>query len=272
MSTYVLDNAWEQARERLTGLEAWYDPGTIRHLEALGVAPGWRCLEVGAGGGSIAAWLGERVGPSGSVLATDIDTHLLAQLTYPTVTILRHDIVREELPAGEFDLVHSRFVLEHLPEREQVLQRLVAALCPGGWLLVESIDFAAYVPGSGVDDAEAALFSKRVAVGNRVVAGRRGDRNYGRRLFGALQGVGLVAVAAEGRVTVAQGGSAASRFWQLTNEQMREGMLATGLMTAAELARYEALLEDPAVTYLMPMAVAAWGQRPAEGLDTESGG
>jgi hypothetical protein len=65
MTTYAFDNSWELARQRLDAIEAWFDPGTIRHLTERGVAPGWHCLEVGAGGGSIAAWLGDRVGPAG---------------------------------------------------------------------------------------------------------------------------------------------------------------------------------------------------------------
>ena len=40
-------------------------------------------------------------------------------------------------------LGHARLVLAHLPQREGILQRLVAALAPGGLLLVEGA-----VPGS----------------------------------------------------------------------------------------------------------------------------
>lgn len=58
---------------RLRLLEVCRDPGTIGRLDRLGVSCGWRCLEVGAGHGSIARWLAERVGPTGSVLAADID-------------------------------------------------------------------------------------------------------------------------------------------------------------------------------------------------------
>ena len=90
---YVFDNAAErQARERFAALPRIYDPGTIRHLQALGVTAGWRCLEVGAGGGSIALWLAERVGPSGYVLATDLDTRFLEPLARPTLEVRRHDI------------------------------------------------------------------------------------------------------------------------------------------------------------------------------------
>jgi hypothetical protein len=81
--TYAFDNALAVQRERLDTLEELFDPGTIRQLDARGVAPGWRCLEVGAGGGSVAAWLGDRVAPDGSVLATDLDTKWVAELSHP---------------------------------------------------------------------------------------------------------------------------------------------------------------------------------------------
>jgi 2-polyprenyl-3-methyl-5-hydroxy-6-metoxy-1,4-benzoquinol methylase len=74
---YVFDNAWQHAGERLTLLQAAFDPGTIHHLEHLNVRLGWNCLEVAAGAGSIAEWLCRRVGPSGRVVATDIDTRFL---------------------------------------------------------------------------------------------------------------------------------------------------------------------------------------------------
>lgn len=59
------------------GLEATFDPSTIGYLTGVGVTAGWACWEIGAGGGSIARWLAERVGPTGSVLATDIDPRFI---------------------------------------------------------------------------------------------------------------------------------------------------------------------------------------------------
>ncbi len=52
-------------RARLTGLEAMFDPVTFEVLARLGVGPGWRCADVAAGGGSVARWLADRVGPPG---------------------------------------------------------------------------------------------------------------------------------------------------------------------------------------------------------------
>ena len=78
---YVLADADHDAeRARLDLLEEAHDPITRRRLSTLGVKPGSRCLEVGAGGGSIARWLGEQVTPSGAVVAVDINTRFLVDL------------------------------------------------------------------------------------------------------------------------------------------------------------------------------------------------
>ena len=79
MSNYIFDNAAQQASQRFASLETLYDPWTIRHLEATGIGPGWQCWEVGGGGGSIARWPGERCGPTGHVLLTDIDPRFLVE-------------------------------------------------------------------------------------------------------------------------------------------------------------------------------------------------
>lgn len=141
MSGYIYDPASEQERQRLAILESVQDPDTIRRLETLGVGDGWRCLEVGGGAGSITRWLCQRVGTSGRVVATDLDTRFLDALDEAALEVRRHDITSGELEDGAFDLVHARYVLEHLPAREAALRRMVAALAPGGWLLVEDVDF-----------------------------------------------------------------------------------------------------------------------------------
>lgn len=129
---HMLDNAWQEQRQRLAGLAAWFDPGTVRYLEALRVDSGWRCLEeVGAGGGSIASWLCERAGPDSRVVATDLDTRFLDALTYPPLEVRRHNILTDGLLVAAFDLVHARFVVEHLAGPMAALRRMPGALAPG---------------------------------------------------------------------------------------------------------------------------------------------
>ena len=94
-------------RNRLRLMEQVNDPATTNRLRALGIAAGWRCLEVGAGGGSIARWMAERVGPSGQVTATDLNTVFLDEAPVDNLIVVRHDITKED-PPGEYDLVHCR--------------------------------------------------------------------------------------------------------------------------------------------------------------------
>ena len=81
--SYRLAAAGREAAEhqRLSQLEQIYDPGSRRRRQI--VQPGWRCLEIGAGRGSMAVWLAEQVGPSGEVVATDIDVTYLRRLEAP---------------------------------------------------------------------------------------------------------------------------------------------------------------------------------------------
>ncbi len=167
MSNYIFDNAGQQASQRFTSLETQYDPWTIRHLEATGIGTGWQCWEIGGGGGSIATWLGQCIGPTGHVLVTDIDPRFLVELTtldHAHIEIQHHDIGTDPLPAQPFDLIHARLVLIHVPAREQALQRMVAALSPGGWLVVEDFD-STFIDFRypTTDAAAAALFQKMVA-------------------------------------------------------------------------------------------------------------
>ncbi len=85
-------------RARLGLLEEYHDPLTVSQLDAIGVGEGWRCLDVGAGGGSVTRILAERVGISGSVLAVDLDTSLLDELASDRVEVRRHDLLSDQLP------------------------------------------------------------------------------------------------------------------------------------------------------------------------------
>jgi Methyltransferase domain len=73
-------------------------------------------LEVGGGGGSVACWLSAQVGAQGRVVATDIDARFLNEIHEPNFEVWKHDIAVDDLPTGEFDLVHTRWVLQHLAD------------------------------------------------------------------------------------------------------------------------------------------------------------
>ena len=91
MSKYVLDHHLEGEGARLALMSRLLDPMHRRHVEALGVGPGDRTLEVGCGNGSISAWLAERVGPGGRAVAVDLDLSLVdARAAEPRAAAGRH--------------------------------------------------------------------------------------------------------------------------------------------------------------------------------------
>lgn len=238
---YVLDNRAPQAGARFSALADLYDPGTIRHLERIGIQRGWQCWEIGAGQGSIAAWLSERVGPGGYVLATDIDTRFLDQLVQPNICVRRHNVVADGLPEQSFDLVHARLVLVHLPEREKVLDRMIAALKPGGWLLAEEFDSVSQLPAPDRYPLEVSLRSS-VAM-RKVMIDRGVDPGFGRALAAQLRTRGLAPAWAEGTMSMLQGRSQGTELMKANLDQLREAILAIGSVTQdefeADLARLD---------------------------------
>jgi SAM-dependent methyltransferase len=258
----VFDNAGEPTRLRFAGLPLVFDPGTIRHIEERGVGPGWRCLEVGAGGGTIARWLAERVGPTGFVLATDIDTRFLNDLRAPNLEVRRHDVGTEPLPEAAFDLVHCRLVLVHVPQREAALARLAAALQPGGWLVVEEFGPAAWDPGLALDPVTSTPRAYELLLEVMRARGvRRGSRGYGPSLPARMQALGLTEIGAEGRIFSWTGGSPGAWVIRSGIEQLREAILATGRISDDEVAADLARLDDPAFAFTSPLLWAVWGRR-----------
>ncbi len=261
-AAYAFGNAHELQGERLRALEAALDAGTIRHLEGCGIAPGWRCLDVGAGGGSIADWMCERVGPDGSVLATDLDTTVLRARSRPNLDIRVHDVLADPFEPASFDLVHLRLLLAWLPEPRVALERALRALKPGGWLVAEELDFASVATAQAPDEASRAAFERVLAAHLVALRERSGfDSRYGRRLPADMRHAGLADVRCEGRVSMWAGGNAGMRLWRLTFVQLREAMVAAGA-PANEVDRAIDLCEEPGMACLSPVVMAAWGRAP----------
>ena len=138
-----------------------------------------------AGGPSVPNWLASRTGPDGHVLATDIDTSWIDGVA-PHVEVRRHDLARDDLPPGAFDLIHARLVLCWIPQRDEALRRMAGALRPGGWLLIEDFDpglqSAAYIDAHLPDHDNA----NKLRTGFGVLLAQRGtDPAYGRKLPGS---------------------------------------------------------------------------------------
>jgi SAM-dependent methyltransferase len=252
---YTLDNTWEAARDRLETLEVSSDPYTASHLDKVGVAPGWRCLEVGAGAGSVTRMLCDRVGPDGHVLAVDLEPTLLADLSLPNLEVRRLDVVTDELPEAAFDLIHTRLFLVHIPQRNDLIPKFVRSLRPGGILLLEECDLR---KAFAADDD---VFRPSFEAMYRPLFEAGLDPFWAPTMAGRLEAAGIVDIVDLREPLTFTGGSPLAEFWRLTYRQFLE----TQPYTDAERALMEegaAAIARPGGQYASWEWITAWGRRP----------
>ena len=263
MSTgrYLLSNDAPEAMDRFTAFTTLFDPATFRHLDGLGLAPGWRCWEVGAGGTSVVTFLSERVGAAGHVLASDINVSWAGEAAAPNIEVIEHDVAADPPPEGPFDLVHARLVLVHVPGRDAALATMAAALRPGGVLLVEDAD-PALQPLSCPDEVGPPQeLANRIRRGFRSLMAERGvDLAYGRTLPRRLRAAGLVQVGADAAYPVSD--PACNDLEAATITLIRDQLLDQGIATEEEIGQH---LENVAAGLLdlaQPPMISCWGRRP----------
>jgi SAM-dependent methyltransferase len=260
---YLLDNRAPEAGARFRAFADIFDPSTFRHMIGLGLARGWHCWEVGAGGTSVIRWLAEEVGPTGRVLATDIDLSWAHEVSGSQVELLHHDVAHDEAPAERFDLVHARLVLVHLPDRDKALRSMVHALKPGGWLLIEDAD-PALQPLSCLDaHGPNQELANRIRKGFRSLLDARGaDLTFGRRLPRLLREAGLVDVAADAYFPFAL--QATIPLEIATIGLIRAELIAHRLATADEIDLHLANAAAGLLDLAQPPMISARGRRPQE--------
>jgi SAM-dependent methyltransferase len=258
---YLLDNAQSEAGQRFDALSALFDASTFRHALAIGLAPGWRVWEVGAGGPSVPTWLAEQVGTDGYVLATDIDTSWVG--TDTSYDVRRHDVGIDPPPGGPFDLIHARLVLVHVTRRVEALAAMMSALRPGGWLLLEEADPALQPLVCPDESGPEQQLANTLKHGFRaLMAGRGVDLSYGRTLPRLLRGAGCLDVAADAYFPMS--GPACTELERATVVQIRERLLAAGLANDADIDRHLAAVTSGRLDLATSPMISAWGRRPAE--------
>ncbi|HKR50624.1 MAG TPA: methyltransferase [Pseudonocardiaceae bacterium] len=258
---YVFDNDRVHSQDQHRCLAEMLDPMTTARLAQTGVADGWHCLEVGAGGGSVATWLAERVAPSGRVLATDIKPgHIPARAG---LEVAQHDIVRDPLPEAAFDLISTRQVLRGLPERHAVLDRLVSALRPGGWLQIDEFDIS-YGPALLMPDPQdRQLYETFLAAKIRLFHTAGADGAWGQHVAQAMHDAGLVDIDPVPRLELWHAGSPGVRLQIHHTFELRDQFITAG-MTDQQLAEVRRLLADPDFRASSCAIYSVQGRRPHE--------
>jgi len=122
-------------------------------LERLGLSSGWRCVDVGAGGGDVSVALAEMVGRDGRVYAVDSDPRTrdeVARAAAAHAQVIALTQAGEDLSLPEeVDLAFCRFLLLHVHEPLAVVRMMAASVRTGGWVVVqEPITSAGRIAGT----------------------------------------------------------------------------------------------------------------------------
>ncbi|MEU0879622.1 methyltransferase domain-containing protein [Lentzea sp. NPDC005914] len=254
MGTYLFGGTGELLDPQFDALSSLLDAGTFARVEQLGIADGWRCLEIGGGGGSVANWLADVVAPSGHVTVTDLDVSRLEERD--NVTVLEHDVVSNILPGNAFDLVHARLVLFHLPARDAVLRKLRDSLRPGGWLVLDEFDcLPLEVLKAAPDDAKLIMRVKNALLTLLEQAGA--ELAWGARIEKALLDTGLRDVSGSREVQEWEGGSPGCRLLAATARQVRAKLP----LSDDEFDRYLELMASPETIVSSYAMCSAQGRR-----------
>jgi SAM-dependent methyltransferase len=209
----------------------------------------------------VAAWLRERVGPTGRVLATDIDVSWTGTDATEGIKVLRHDVGRDAPPPGPFDLVHARLVLVHVTERDAALSAMVRSLRPGGWLVVEDADPALQPLICPDEHGPEQALANRLRTGFRQLLRQRGaDLAYGRRLPRLLREAGLTDGGADAYFPITP--PACGVLETATVQLVRDKLVAEGLATNEEVERHLANIAAGRLDLATSPMISAWGRRP----------
>lgn len=251
------DDEVDIERVRLGMLATARDPKTFAVLEGVGITPGMRVLEVGAGAGTVSAWMAERVGADGHVLSTDIDLQFHGEMP-GNVEVRQHDIENEDLPAEKFDLIHARAVLQHVPSREAVIPKLIDALEPGGWLVLEDSQFLGF--------AEQGLAEPYRSIHRIIAAGSQEewrDPDFGLQILDRMRQHGLTDLDIVGDVWPMRPHEPSGEWWFLALERAIPHLVAAGLVTQDDGQAALEQVRAPGFVMLSPTSIATLGRRPA---------
>ncbi|NLU83387.1 class I SAM-dependent methyltransferase [Rhodococcus sp. HNM0569] len=258
---YVFDTGSDPGHVQVQCLSDMLDGTSTRILDDLGVPPGARCLDAGAGNGSIARWLADRVGPTGSVAAVDIDTTHLPPSS--GVTVHAHD-VDDGLPEpGPFDVVHARLLLMHLARRRDIFAEFARSLAPGGWLVVGDVSPRLPHAVTAADADDLALFDRVFETAIAHAAPAVGmNLAWAHSVPHEMAAVGLTDVGSAEHAFTDSGGGAGLRYYGSLLQQVAPVLVSHGL-SEAELDRMQELVVDPRFSAWSYQFVFTWGRRPA---------
>lgn len=254
--------------ERLLSQAAAIEFDAAVMLDRIGVAPGWRCLDLGCGPGGIVELLSRRAGTAGRVVGLDSDAvflehaRKLAQIRgLENVEFVCGDAYRTGLPRGSFDLVHARFLASTAGQPAELIAEAMALARPGGVVAFQEPDVSTlkcYPPHPAWD--------RLVELCEQVFGLAGGDVRLAQRLYQLARHAGLEAVRYRPFLVGFCSGDPMTDYLPATVESLR-GMIARHRLIDeqdldATLAACRSHLADADTVFTYPTVAQVWGRRP----------
>lgn len=262
---YLLLSDAEKARLQLQA-RVWA-PEAEALFDAINVAKGWACLDVGCGAMGVLGPLRRRVGANGRVAGIEMDPDLLSaarqyvedeQLS--NIELFQGDANENNFSPESFDLVHERFVLPHVPQPEALLKEMMVLTKPGGYVVLQEPDHSSwnFWPPCSAWQPLLKILESALAL--------RGDINIGRRTFQMATEAGLENVTIRAAVIALQHSHPYMKMPLVAAAAMRPHILSAGLAAEAELDELLQAVEAHtavASTIMITFTVTqVWGQKP----------
>jgi ubiquinone/menaquinone biosynthesis C-methylase UbiE len=239
-------------------------------LELIGVREGWRCLDLGCGPEGITTLLADRVGAAGKVVGLDVDGVFLEHARerarvrgQDNTQFVAGNVYGTDLPAGSFDLVHSRFVASTAGGADRLLQEAVRLTRPRG---------RCRFPRAGHGNLELLPSASGVAESARGTAqifpNVGGNARLAQDLFQLLRRAGLVDVKYRPFLVGFRAGDPMQDYVPATIESVRTKLIEKGITTPrqldAALAECRTHLADPNTVWTYHTVVQVWGCKPGQ--------
>ncbi|MFI6586887.1 class I SAM-dependent methyltransferase [Embleya sp. NPDC050493] len=248
---------------QLETLQDLLDPSTRMVLDSLDDPTGQEWLEIGHGLGSIARELSRRIGPTGVVHATDLDARAIpAPADGAPIRTFPLDLRTDELPRRPYRGIHGRLVLLHIPERRDILARLVDVLEPGGVLVIE--DWYCPEPPrvlACADPADEKVFTEVVAGVLAVLRSRGADLEWAAATKDAFVEAGLTDVRVTRTDADCAGPGLAHRLYACNARQLRGQLIELG-MDEDLLDRFQEVAAQPGLVTTGWRLISTIGTKP----------
>jgi ubiquinone/menaquinone biosynthesis C-methylase UbiE len=240
-----------------------FDTGVM--LDRIGVAPGWRCLDLGCGPGGIVEPLSLRVGPNGRVTGLDSDAVFLEHARtlarrrrLDNVEFMLGNAYRTTLPRGSFDLVHTRFVASTAGRPQELIAEAVALARSGGFVALQEPDI-----GTLKCYPSHPAWDQLTRLCEQVFEHAGGDVRLAQRLYSLATHAGLEDVQYRPFVVGFRSSDPMVDYLPATIESLRGAIARHRLSDEqdlnAALAACRRHLAEPHTVFTYPMVAQVWG-------------